>query len=89
MPKDEIDPTDPMEFTAVTLLTDEDTMTPMGEAFTEEFMRMGYNAKQILALFQNEFYTGPHMVWKAKGEEFVRKLIADTFAKWGRKVEGQ
>ena len=44
-------------------------------------------AKQILALFQNEFYTGPHMVLREKGEPFVRKLIADTFAKWGRKPE--
>lgn len=84
MPKDEFDFEDPMEFVGVSLQTEEDTMTPMAECFIEEFMLMGYNHKQILALFKNRFYAGPHMVFEQRGEEFVRQLIAGTLAKWGR-----
>src|SRR5262245_40321878 len=46
MPKDEIDPDDPMELFGVGILTDEDTTQAMTECFIEEFLRLGYNHKQ-------------------------------------------
>lgn len=86
MPKDELDPEDPMELFGVGILTTEDTTLAMTECFVEEFMRLGYNHKQILALFRNPYYTGMNMVLENKGEPFVREIISESFAKWGRPV---
>src|SRR6186997_361391 len=86
MPKDEFDFEDPLELNGVSFLTQDDTSAEMTECFAEEFMRMGYNPKQVLALFRNPNYTGPNMVLSNKGEQFVRDIIAETFARWGRPV---
>src|SRR5262245_57119905 len=86
MPKDEFDFEDPLELNGVAVLSDEDTMQPMAECFVEEFMRLGYNHKQILALFRNPHYLGMNMVIQNKGEDFVRDIIAETFARWGKHV---
>lgn len=87
MPKDEFDFEDPLELNGVAFLTDEDTSAEMTGCFAEEFMRMGYNPKQVLALFRNPHYTGPNMVLANKGEPFVRQIIAETFARWGHPIE--
>ena len=84
MPKDEFDFEDPLELNGVGFLTEEDTTDAMCECFIEEFMRMGYNAKQILALFRNPHYLGMNMVLEKKGEEFVRDSIGRVFAQWGK-----
>jgi hypothetical protein len=89
MPKDEFDFDDPMELSGVALATDEDTTDLMCECFIEEFMRLGYNAKQILALFRNPHYLGMNMVLQNRGEPFVRDRIADVFARWGRPIESR
>ncbi|MEK7685779.1 MAG: hypothetical protein AAB466_10185 [Verrucomicrobiota bacterium] len=86
MPKDEFDSEDPMELNAMGVLTSEDTTEPMTECFIEEFMRLGYNDKQILALFRNPHYTGLNMVLQNRGEAFVRDAISEVFARWGRQV---
>ena len=87
MPKDEFDFEDPLELNGVAFLTEEDTSAEMAECFAEEFMRMGYNHKQVLALFRNPHYVGPNMVLANKGEPFVRDIIAETFARWGRPIQ--
>ncbi len=87
MPKDEFDLEDPLELNGVAFLTEEDTSAEMTEGFAEEFLRMGYNHKQVLALFRNPHYVGPHMVLANKGESFVRGIIAETFARWGRPIQ--
>ncbi len=84
MPKDEFDFEDPLELNGMALLTEEDTTDAMCECFIEEFMRMGYNASQVLALFRNPHYLGMNMVLEKRGEQFVRDSIAETFARWGR-----
>ena len=86
MPKDEFDFEDPLELNGVAFLTAEDTSAEMAECIAEEFMRMGYNHKQVLALFRNPHYVGPNLVLQNKGEQFVRDIISETFAKWGRPV---
>ncbi|MEW6303068.1 MAG: hypothetical protein AB1705_06330 [Verrucomicrobiota bacterium] len=86
MPKDEIDPEDPMELFGVGIVTEEDTTQEMSECFIEEFMRMGHNHKQIFALFRNPYYIGPNMVLQNKGEAFVRDCIAEVFARWGKHI---
>jgi hypothetical protein len=86
MPKDEFDFEDPFELNGMALLTHADTTNDMAECFTEEFMRMGYNHKQVLALFRNPQYLGPHMAFEKRGEPFIRDIIADVFARWGKAV---
>lgn len=88
MPKNEFDFEDPFELNGVALQTDEDTTDAMCECFIEEFMRMGYNAKQILALFRNPHYLGMNMVLEKRGEEFVRQRVAEVFARWGKPAFG-
>jgi hypothetical protein len=86
MPKDESDPEDPLELCGVGLLTEEDTSEPMAECFIEEFLRLGHNHKQILALFRNPHYTGLKMVLQNRGEQFVKDKIAEVFGWWKRPV---
>jgi hypothetical protein len=84
MPKDEFDFEDPLELSGVGLVTSEDNSELMSECICEEFLRMGYNPRQVLALFQNPNYIGPNMVCQNRGEPFVRAVIARVFAQWGR-----
>ena len=88
MPKNEFDFEDPFELNGMAFLSQEDTTDDMAECFTEEFMRMGYSHKQILALFRNPQYLGPHMAFEKRGEAFIRDLIAGVFARWGKVVTG-
>ena len=86
MPKDEFDFEDPFELNGMAFMTHEDTTNDMAETFIEEFMRMGYGHKQILALFRNPHYLGPNMALEKRGEPFIRDLIAEVFARWGKVV---
>jgi hypothetical protein len=86
MPKDEFDFEDPLELNRVALLSTEDTIGPMTECFIEEFIRLGYNHKQILALFRNPYYLGMHLALKNRGEAFVRTAISEAFARRGTVV---
>jgi hypothetical protein len=87
MPKDEFDFEDPLELNGVAFLSQEDTTDAMCECFIEEFMRLGYGARQILALFHNPNYLGLNMVLEKRGEQFVGESIAAIFARWGRPLE--
>jgi hypothetical protein len=89
MPKDEFDFDDPLELNGVALYTDEDTQRDMAECFVEEFLMLGYNHKKLLALFHNPNYLGMNMVLLNKGEAFVKEVIGDVCARWGRKIEWQ
>lgn len=89
MPKDEFDFEDPLELNGMAFATEEDTTDAMCECFIEEFLRMGYNARQILALFRNENYLGPHMTMQKRGEAYIRDSITEVFARWGRVVDWQ
>jgi len=86
MPKNEVDPEDPMELHGVALFTEEETNEVMAECFIEEFMRMGHGADHILALFRNPHYTGVHMVWENRGEPFIREKIVEVFGWWKQPV---
>ena len=86
MPKNEVDPEDPMELSGVALFTDEDTSEAMCECFIEEYMRMGYDHRKILSLFHTPFFLAMNMVLQNKGETFIRARIEETFARWGRPV---
>ena len=87
MPKDEFDFDDPLELNGVALYTDEDTQRDMAECFAEEFLMLGYNHKQLLALFRNPHYLGMNMVLQNKGDAFVTEVIRDVCARWGKNIE--
>ena len=87
MPKDEFDFEDPLELNGVSFVTEEDTTDAMCECFIEEFMRMGYGHKQVLAFFRNPHYLGMNMALEKRGEPFVRKRISEVFARWGRPIQ--
>ena len=84
MPKDEFDFEDPLELNGMAVLSSEDTTDDMAECFAEEFMRLGYDHRRILALFANPHYLGPNLAFQQRGETFIRDLIAGVFARWGR-----
>jgi hypothetical protein len=86
MPKDEFDFEDPFELNGMAFCTDEDTTNAMAEGFIEEFMRMGYGHRQILALFRAPHYVGPNLAYEKRGERFIRDLIAEVFGRWGKAV---
>lgn len=86
MPKDEFDFEDPMELNGIGIVSSEDTTEAMTECFVEEFMRLGHNHKQILALFRNPHYIGMNMALQNRGEPFVREVITELFARWGRVI---
>ena len=86
MPKDEFDFEDPLELNGVAFLTHEDTTETMCECFVEEFLRMGYGPRQIIALFRNPHYLGMNLVLEKRGEAFVAKPSRRNFrggdARW-------
>ena len=86
MPKDEFDFDDPLELNGVGLVCAEDTTESMTECFIEEFLRLGHNHKQILALFRNPHYLGMNMALEKRGEPFVRMKISEALALRGKVV---
>ena len=86
MPKDEFDFEDPLELNGMAFQTNEDTTPAMGECFVEEFLRLGYGPKQILAFFRNPQYLGMNLVLHKRGELFIREMISEQFARRGRSV---
>ncbi len=77
MPYDEFDAEDPLELVGCEVPLEGEQLTEMAECFVEEFGRMGLGPDQLLALFASPFYRGPHSVYQARGEEYVRNLIAE------------
>ena len=76
MPKDEVDPTDPMELVGVELPAASDAeLTEMTDCFIEEFARMGWPRAKVLKMFRTPFYAAAHRVWLAKGEGFVQERL--------------
>jgi hypothetical protein len=84
MPYDDPDPQDPMLLVGVGLEAGPEAQRDMAYAFAEEFARLGYDGRQILALFMNPFYAGAHGACRELGREEVQSIIAETTAVWGR-----
>lgn len=83
MPKDEFDPEDPMELVGVELPTgSEEGVREMALTFAEEFIRSGFSEDRVRAMFQNPFYQGPYLVWKAKGDAYVSAVIEEAQKMW-------
>ncbi|MFQ5912435.1 MAG: hypothetical protein ACE5JS_04565 [Nitrospinota bacterium] len=82
MPKDEFDPQDPLQLTGIALPDPEGSaLQAMAECFVEEFLWMGQEPAQILKMFRNPSYRGPHLVYRRKGERYVGDLIEAVCAR--------
>ena len=81
MPRDEFEEDDPMELVGVAL-PDGDP-EELASAIVEEFIRMGLNNEELLALFRDPFYAGPHAIWRSRGEAYVLGLIERGRERWG------
>jgi hypothetical protein len=67
---------DPMELTGTMCQDgDENSMDQMGFAFVEEFARMGWSRDEMITIFMDPFYRGPHTVYRAKGLGYVTWLL--------------
>ncbi|MBI4352684.1 MAG: hypothetical protein HY593_02035 [Candidatus Omnitrophica bacterium] len=83
MPKDEVDPDDPMELVGVEFASRDDAhLCEMALCFAEEFVREGWGAEEILKMFRNPFYRGPHLAWKQKGDAFILEMIEKAVKTW-------
>jgi hypothetical protein len=70
---------DPMELVGNVLDEGGDqAMDEMGRTFVEELARMRWSREDILTVFLDPFYRGPHTVFRAKGLGYVTALIDDV-----------
>lgn len=81
MPKDEIEDDDPMELVGVAL--PDGDQEELARVIMEEFIRMGLSDHELLHLFHDPFYAGPHAILRSRGEAYVRELIARGRQCWG------
>jgi hypothetical protein len=83
MPKNEIDPEDPLEMVGVELHGQtEAQLREMALCFAEEFVREGWSAESLVNLFKNPFYQGPYLAWKQKGDAFVHQVVEEATKMW-------
>lgn len=71
----EFESEDPMELVGTLMECDEEEIEEMGLTFVEEFARMKWPREEIMAIFANPHYRGPHTVYRAKGPIFISGLI--------------
>lgn len=80
MPKDEVDPEDPMELHGVEISgADEREMVL---AVVDEYVRMGFGRDELLRLFSNPHYTMTHRIWTKNGEAFVISCVDHVLDRW-------
>jgi hypothetical protein len=76
MAEKEFEDDDPMELRgAMCEGSDESSMEDMGLTFVEEFARMGWSRDEMLTVFMDPHYRGPHTVLRAKGLGYVTWLL--------------
>ena len=53
----------------------EDTPDRMAQGLVEKFMRAGAPDDQVMLVFRNPLSGGPHQLYYARGETWVRELV--------------
>ena len=77
------EPDDPLALVGVAVPADADALDEMARCLVEEYGREGWEEERLLALFRNPFYRTPHMIYRARGEAYVRRVIEQVRARWG------
>ncbi|NJD28143.1 MAG: hypothetical protein FIA92_07580 [Chloroflexi bacterium] len=75
---------DPLELVGVPVPVDEATFDEMARCLVEEYVRDGWSDERLVPLFRSPFYAGLHVIWRRRGEPWVRALIADERRRWRR-----
>ncbi|MEK7808654.1 MAG: hypothetical protein AAB571_06240 [Chloroflexota bacterium] len=83
MPHDEFVDEDPLGLVGMVMPGEEGQLEAMAECFVEEYARMGWDERRLMALFVSPMFLATHRVYQLKGEEYVQELIRRTCAKWG------
>jgi hypothetical protein len=73
---------DPMELMGMVMPGDENTLEEMAECFIDEYARLGWGERQIMALFVSPMFMATHRVYRTKGEDYVRDLIQKRLDIW-------
>lgn len=75
---------DPLELIGVELSgifpTEVDSLEEMARTFIDEYARIGWNREELLKMFRDPFYQGPHAIYRAKGEPFIQRLIEERLS---------
>ncbi len=83
------EPDDPLALVGVAVPVDEATFDAMAEVFIDEFVRDGWPDDRLLSFFRSPFYAGLHVIWRRRGEAWVRGQIAAARARWHRSADGR
>ena len=83
MVRKEYEEDDPIEMIGIQLPNqNEEQLRDMALCFAEEFVREGWDEEQLLKMFQNPLYQGPHLAWKQKGDDYVKSVIDEAIRMW-------
>lgn len=82
MPYDEFVEEDPMELVGMVLPGEAGQLEAMAECIIEEYVRLGWNEQRLMTLFVNPMFMATHRIYRLKGEDYVRRLIQTTCARW-------
>lgn len=73
---------DPYQLVGMVMPGEAGQLEAMAEALVEEYVMLGWKEKRLMTLFTNPFYLATHRIYRQKGEEYVRDLIAQICARW-------
>ncbi len=76
-----VEPDDPLELVGVGCPGGD--AEQMARCLVEEYVRLGVSDAQLLALFRSPFYAAAHALYRARGEAWIRGLVAEARAQWG------
>jgi hypothetical protein len=82
MVQKDFEPDDPMGLVAVDVPAGEPDL--MAECLVEEYVRLGMSDAQLVAIFKNPFFAGAHALYRARGEEHLKSVIARVRCQWGQ-----
>ncbi len=73
---------DPFELVGIVVPGEPGQLEAMAQALIEEYILLGRNQKQLIALFANPFFLATHRIYLQKGELYIRQLILETYTRW-------
>jgi len=82
MANPEFEAEDPMELVGMVMPGEAAELEAMAETFVEEYVRLGWSEQRLITLFVNPTFLATHRVYRQKGEDYVRRLIQQTRAKY-------
>jgi len=82
MPKEEFISEDPMELVGMVLPGEAGQLEQMAECIIEEYVRMGWDERRLMALFVQPMFLATHRIYRQKGEPYVLNLIRKTCVRY-------